>query len=84
MTEIVIDVNVLIGIGAIILPITAIFARHLWIKGKCFGLMKAAIEQLQNHDEGSSDTHGDLYEKVNKIERNLYHMMGQMKIKPVD
>jgi hypothetical protein len=82
--EVTIDINVLYGILAAVFPITLITARHFWNKEKCFVTMKAAIIELQKHDGDSTNTHSELYEKVDKIERNLYHMMGQMKIKPVD
>ena len=48
------------------------------------GKLKQKIDTLITHDEESSGTHSVLYNKVNKIERNLYHLMGQMKVKPID
>ena len=58
--------------------------RHFWNKSKCFIILKQKVEELTDHDEGSSETHSNLYEKVNKIERNLFHLMGKMNVTPVD
>ena len=85
-----IEMDITIGIesiGAIALfavPPSAFVIRYFWNKEKCFVAMKTAIDKLTEHDGSSTDTHGDLYEKVNKIERNLFHMMGKMDITPVD
>jgi len=48
------------------------------------GKLKQKVDTLTKHDEGSDDTHSTLYTKVNKIERNLYHLMGKLDIDPID
>jgi len=84
MTEITFSVELLAAIGVFITPIT-ILAVRFWIKReKCFTVLEQKVDNLSNHDEGAHDTHTDLYEKVNRIERNLFHLMGVMKITPVD
>ncbi len=80
--EILIGVGVGVGIPAGAAAIAVI--RHFWNKSKCFIILKEKVEQLAKDDAGSSDTHSDLYDKVNKIERNLFHLMGRMKIDPID
>jgi hypothetical protein len=68
LTEIVIDVNILLAIAALIFPITLITGRHFWNKGKCFVSMKAAIEQLQRHDVGATDEHDGYNDRLTAIE----------------
>lgn len=48
------------------------------------GKLKQKVDTLMQHDEGSDDTHSTLYSKVNKIERNLYHLMGKLDVDPID
>ena len=48
------------------------------------GRLKQKVDTLVKHDEGSDDTHDSLYSKVNKIERNLYHLMGKLDVDPID
>ena len=76
--------EVLIGIGIPAAAASVAVIRHLWNKSKCFIILKQKVEQLTSHDEGASNTHSDLYDKVNKIERNLFHLMGKMNVTPVD
>ena len=71
-----------VGIPAVIAAIGII--RYFWKKEQCFVTMKHKIDELAKSDEGSNDTHSDLYSKMNRIERNLFHLMGKLEVKPVD
>lgn len=71
-----------IGIPGIIAAIAAI--RYFWKKEKCFIILREKVEQLNNAENGSHETHSDLYKKVNKIERNLFHLMGKLDVKPIE
>ncbi len=76
--------ELLVGLGIPATGAMIAIIRHLWNKSKCFVILKQKIEQLTDHDEGASDTHSDLYDKVNKIEKNLFHLMGKMNVTPID
>ncbi len=84
MTVFGIQIEILTGVGIPAGAAAFFIARHFWEKTKCFHLMKQKIEDLSKADEGSHETHSDLYDKVNKIERNLFHLMGKMNVKPID
>lgn len=85
MTEgIFIQWEILVGLGLPAAAVSVAVIRLLWNKSKCFVILKQKVEQLTEHDEGSGETHSDLYDKVNKIERNLFHLMGRMDVDPID
>jgi len=71
--EILVPWYVLVGIG---IPIIGVAIA--------MGKLKQKVDTLMLHDVGSEDTHDTLYSKVNKIERNLYHLMGKLDVKPID
>lgn len=48
------------------------------------GRLKQKVDTLWEHDVGSDDTHNTLFSKLNKIERNLYRLMGKLNVDPVD
>lgn len=48
------------------------------------GKLKQKVDTLESSDTDSSDTHNELFSKVNKIERNLYHLMGKLDCKPIE
>jgi len=48
------------------------------------GKLKQKVDTLSKSEEEGDDTHSSLFSKVNKIERNLYHLMGKLNIDPVD
>jgi len=48
------------------------------------GKLKQKVDNLEKSDSSSDDTHSTLYSKVNKIERNLYHLMGKLDVEPID
>jgi len=71
--EILVPWYVLVGV---VIPIVGVAVA--------MGKLKQKVDTLMQHDEGSDDTHDTLYSKVNKIERNLYHLMGKLDIDPID
>ena len=48
------------------------------------GKLKQKVDTLSKSEEEGDDTHTSLFSKVNKIERNLYHLMGKLNIDPID
>jgi hypothetical protein len=53
-------------------------------KELCFQLLKAKVEQLSGIADKSTNTHSDLYKRVDSIEKNLHLIMGRMGIEPVE
>ncbi|KKN75474.1 hypothetical protein LCGC14_0380950 [marine sediment metagenome] len=76
--------GILTGLGVPGCAAAFFVIRHFWEKTKCFHLMKQKIEQLDKIATGSHDTHTDLYNKIDRLERNLFLLMGKMKVTPVD
>ena len=48
------------------------------------GKLKQKVDTLSKSEEDGDSTHGKLFSKVNKIERNLYHLMGKLNVEPID
>ena len=72
--------EIIAGVG---IPATAAaiaIIRHLWNKSKCFIILKQKVEELSKSDQGSSETHGDLYEKYNEISTRLATLEGKIDI----
>ena len=73
-----------IGVAAIFSPLIYKGIRYIIDLHICVKLTKARLETVEGIAEDSGGTHSDIYSKVNKIERNLYHLMGTMKVDLID
>ncbi len=82
--EITFDLNILLAFGVFITPISAVGIRHYIIKSRCFTILQQKVENLETHDEGSSDTHKEIFDRLNSLDKNVHLILGAMKIKPVD
>jgi len=82
--EITLDTNMLMWFAGIMTPISVVGIRHWIIKSRCFTILQTKVEALESHDEGSTDTHRDIFSRLDRIDRNVYLIMGKMKITPVD
>jgi len=79
--EITFDLNILIAFGIIVTPITVLSVRF-WIKReKCFTVLEQKVDNLSIRDEGSTDTHKEIFDRLNSIDKNVAFIMGAMKIK---
>lgn len=79
--EITFTVEALAAIGIIVTPITVLSVRF-WIKReKCFTVLEHKVDNLASSDEGSSDTHKEIFDRLNSIDKNVAFIMGAMKIK---
>ena len=54
---------------AVFSPAPFFVIRNLIKKGKCFVLMKKRIEDLEGVAKGSGNTHSDLYNKIETIDK---------------
>ncbi len=73
-----------IGVAAILSPLIYKGIRYIIDLHICVKLMKQRLTSVEGVADNSGDTHSDIYKKVNKIERNLFHLMGKMNVTPVD
>ena len=48
------------------------------------GRLKQKVDTLTKADSDSAGTHNALFSKVNKIEKNLYHLMGTLHCNPIE
>lgn len=53
-------------------------------KELCFQLLKQKVEQLSGVADHSTDTHSDLYKKVDVLEKNIHLIMGHLGLDPVE
>ena len=60
---------VLIPVSIALIPIAIVAVRAFIKKGKCFVLMKKRIEDLEGVAKGSGNTHSDLYNKIETIDK---------------
>ena len=47
------------------------------------GKLKQKVDNLSKSEEEGDETHESLFSKVNKIERNLNHLMDRLNIDPI-
>ena len=82
--EVTFSVETLAAIGIFVTPITLLAVRF-WIKReKCFTVIEQKVNNLTIHDEGSEETHKDIFERLNNLDKNVHLILGAMKITPVD
>ncbi len=79
--EITFAIESLAAIGLIVTPITVLSVRF-WIKReKCFTILEHKVDNLSIRDEGSTDTHKEIFDRLNSIDKNVAFIMGAMKTK---
>jgi hypothetical protein len=66
--------------AAVVIWRTIVFFHN---KELCFQLLKNKVEGLKGEAQDGHETHKDLYDKVDMIERNLMLVMGHLGIEPV-
>ena len=49
----------------------------------CFQLLQAKVNELSGVADKSTNTHGDLYKKVDVLEKNIHLMMGHLGLDPI-
>ncbi len=77
-------IGIALGIIAVSIPIVYRTIKYIIDLHICVKLTKTRLEAIEKTAIDSDGTHSDIYEKVNKLERNLFHFMGKMKVEPID
>ena len=71
METITIDVNILLTIIAIAIPVIVILARHFIKKESCFTRMETRLNQLEKDDNDSDDIHDGHGARISKMENDV-------------
>lgn len=77
-------IGVAIGVAGILSPLVYKGIRYIIDLHICVKLTKQRLENVEGIAEDSGDTHSDIYKKVNRLERNLFHLMGSLNVKPIE
>ena len=67
------------GVGVMVWRTIVYFHK----KEICFQLLQEKVNQLSGVADKSTNTHGDLYQKVDVLEKNIHLIMGHLGLDPI-
>lgn len=76
--------ELLVGVGIPAVIVCGGVIGYLVKFTKCITVLQQKVSSLTNHDAGATDTHKDIFSRLDRIDRNMYLIMGKMKLTPVD